>query len=109
MDLLVLAALWAGTLLLVIVTLLFGQNPSLQHTPLPRLHWVLTRGAGAALSRAGGGRGADLLRRAGELCCERSNPAVQILFVAMVAGCYAVFYATVFPMLPLPGLPAWHK
>lgn len=109
MDLLSLAALLAGALLLVIVTLLFGQNPWLRHTPLPRLHRLLTSGPGAALRRVGGGRAAHLLQRAGELCCERSNPAVQILFMSMLVGCYAVFFATVFPMLPLPGVPAWHK
>ena len=102
MDLLIMAALWVAAMLLVIAALLFGQNPSFARTPLPRLHWLLTCGLGAAARRAGGGK---LMK----LCCERSNPAVQILFLALLGGCYAIFCAYVFPLLPQPGVPAFHK
>lgn len=112
LDLAVLGAALA-VLLLFIATLLFGQNPLLARTPLPRLHRLLTRTAPAAAAsaarRLGGRRAASLLEAALRLCCERSNPAVQILFLVLLVGCYTLFYRTIFPMLPLPGLPAWHK
>ncbi|KAL4418925.1 hypothetical protein ABPG77_005219 [Micractinium sp. CCAP 211/92] len=112
LDLAVLGAALA-VLLLFIATLLFGQNPLLARTPLPRLHRLLTRTAPAAAAsaarRLGGRRAASLLEAASRLCCERSNPAVQILFLVLLVGCYTLFYRTIFPMLPLPRLPAWHK
>lgn len=106
---LVVFGLWAAAMLLAIVTLLFGQNPAMAHTPLPKLHWLLTEGLGASIRRAGGRHGTAALERAGQLCCERSNPTVQIIFIVLVVGCYSLFCAYVFPMLPLPGIPAWHK
>ena len=42
-------------------------------------------------------------------CCERPNPLVQLLFLAMLAGAYYLYLRDVFPLLPLPGLPSWHK
>lgn len=44
MDELQLLVLWCCCLLLAVVALLFGRNPLLRHTPLPRLHWLLTEG-----------------------------------------------------------------
>lgn len=100
-------------LLLLIATLLFGQNPMLAGTPLPRLHRLLTHAAPAAVAAAarclGGRHASSALEAASRLCCERSNPTVQILFLVLLAGCYTLYCCTVFPMLPLPGLPAWHK
>lgn len=102
----------AGVLLLV-VTLLFGQNPLFARTPLPWLHWLLTEGlcdgAAAAAARLGGRRATNALEALAQLCCERSNPVVQLLFLTLVMVSFTVFARTVFPMLPLPGVPAWHK
>lgn len=61
------------------------------------------------VARVGGRHGGALLDAVGDCCFERSNPAVQLLFLAIFAACYLTFYLTIFPMLPLPGLPAWHK
>lgn len=61
------------------------------------------------MHRLGGQRATDLLHSAGELCCERSNPTVQLLFLVLLVGCYWMFVDYIFPMLPLPGTPAWHK
>lgn len=44
MDILVLLGLWLCTLLVTIFVLLFGQNAAFAHTPLPRLHWLVTQG-----------------------------------------------------------------
>ncbi|KAL4444348.1 hypothetical protein ABPG75_012085 [Micractinium tetrahymenae] len=112
LDLLVLGA-GLALLLLLIATLLFGQNPLLARTPLPRLHRLLTQAApsaaAAAARRLGGRRASSALAVASQLCCERSNPSVQVLFLVLLVGCYTLYFRTVFPMLPLPGLPAWHK
>jgi palmitoyltransferase len=34
---------------------------------------------------------------------------VQLLFAALFGGCYWGYCRHVFPLLPLPGVPAWHK
>lgn len=63
----------------------------------------------AGTQRAGGRRGAAALERAGELCCERSNPAVQLLFLAMFVTCYSIFFVYIFPWLPVGSVSAMHK
>lgn len=72
----------------------------------PLLPWACRR---VVARRACGQRGARALAAAGELCCERSNPAVQLLFAVLFGGCYWGYCRYVFPLLPLPGVPAWHK
>ena len=140
----------AAGLLLLVVTLLCGQNPTFSRTPLPRLHRLLLAAGGklgnavgcallapvfaagsldsgwkhhlitkrapptrlrcrAAARQACGRPGGACLHATGELCCERSNPAVQLLFVGLLGGCYWLFWSSIFPLLPLPGVPAWHK
>lgn len=63
----------------------------------------------AGTQRAGGRRAAAAFERAGQLCCERRNPAVQLLFLAMFVTCYAVFFVCIFPWLPLGTVSAMHK
>lgn len=116
MSIMLLVALSILILLILILTLLFGQNPLLARTPLPRLHRALVGGArglahgtAAAAGRLCGRRASAALDAAADLCCERSNPVVQALFLALLCACYAAFVAFVFPMLPQPGVPAWHK
>lgn len=59
--------------------------------------------------RAGGRRAAAALEHAGHLCCERSNPAVQLLFLAMFVTCYGIFFVYIFPWLPVGSVSAMHK
>ena len=63
----------------------------------------------AAVHRLGGPRATAGLHALGVLCCERSNPAVQLFFLALLGGSYWIFSTHIFPMLPLPGVPAWHQ
>lgn len=44
MDALLVLGAWLCALLLIIFVLLFGQNAAFAHTPLPRLHWLVTQG-----------------------------------------------------------------
>ena len=44
MDVLLVLGAWLCCLLLTIFVLLFGQNAAFAHTPLPRLHWLITQG-----------------------------------------------------------------
>lgn len=44
MDALLVLGAWLCALLFIIFVLLFGQNAAFAHTPLPRLHWLVTRG-----------------------------------------------------------------
>ena len=101
---LVLGGLAAGLLLLVF-TLLFGQNPKCSRTPLPRLHRLLLSAGqlcSAAARRACGRRGPACLHAASELCCQRSNPTVQLLFVGLLGGCYWIFWSSIFPVQQHP-------
>ncbi|EFN58137.1 hypothetical protein CHLNCDRAFT_57008 [Chlorella variabilis] len=113
MDPFVGLAIYVLLLLLLIFTLIFGQSSLCDKTPLPRVHFFITEGfcdvAEAAARRFCGRRGTALCHSAGELCFERSNPVVQILFVVLLAACYWAAWSYLFPMLPLPGIPAWHK
>ena len=59
--------------------------------------------------RAGGRRAAAALEHAAQLCCERSNPAVQLLFLAMFVTCYGIFFVYIFPWLPVGSVSAMHK
>lgn len=59
--------------------------------------------------RCCGQRGPALLATVAELCCERSNPAVQVLFLALLGSCLWAYCRFIFPLLPLPGIPSWHK
>lgn len=65
------------------------------------------RWAAAQLPGAHAG-GCTWLARLEELCCERSNPAVQVFFAVLLGACYWVYVREVFSMLPLPGVPGWH-
>lgn len=113
MDALLVLGAWLCALLLIIFVLLFGQNAAFAHTPLPRLHWLVTQGLCHAVrsgtQRAGGRRAAAALEHAGHLCCERSNPAVQLLFLAMFVTCYGIFFVYIFPWLPVGSVSAMHK
>ncbi|KAL4858645.1 putative protein S-acyltransferase 17 [Chlorella vulgaris] len=113
MDPLLILALYTGALLLFILTLLCGENELFARTPLPKMHYLLTEGAGSGIAslarRCCGQRGPALLATVAELCCERSNPAVQVLFLTLLGSCLWAYCRFIFPLLPLPGIPTWHK
>lgn len=113
MELLTFAAAYIAFVLALIFVLLWGEQPAFEGTPISWAHWFLTGGAcqGAEWVTGWlcGERGRAALAGLEEGCCERRNPAVQILFLAILAAAYYVYARDVFPLLPLPGLPAWHK
>eukprot|EP00887_Chlorella_sp_A99_P006060 scaffold22.g6060.t1 len=112
MDLLVAGALYFGCVLTVALSLFFGEHPRCRRTPLSACHWAITQGLCLAVERlvvrACGERGRHRLAAAEAACCAGSNPAVQILFLFLLGAGYWGFNASVFPMLPAAGLPAWH-
>jgi hypothetical protein len=47
---LLILALYTGALLLFILTLLCGENELFARTPLPKMHYLLTEGAGSGIA-----------------------------------------------------------
>lgn len=107
-------ALYFAAAAAVVAVLLFGEHPTVaRRAPaVARLHWLLTRGWAAALEAAAarlcGARGLRALDAAAECCCERRNPALQILYLTMICIGYGVFCLHVFPLLPGPLAAAHH-
>ena len=56
MDIVLQLGVWLCALLLTIFVLLFGENAAFANTPLPRLHWLITRGVCQAVGCGGARR-----------------------------------------------------
>ncbi|KAI8474146.1 MAG: zf-DHHC-domain-containing protein [Monoraphidium minutum] len=106
-----LLAYFGGTACLVFV-LLFGEAPMFARTPVATAHWMLTRGWAEALEwvakRAFGERGARLLDRAADCCCERSNPLLQVVYLTLMSSCYLLYWLHVFRLMPSASAPLYH-
>jgi len=55
-----------------------------------------------------GSRGERWLDAAGTALCERRNPALQIVYLAILGTMYWMYSRDVFTMLPTRHVPAWH-
>ena len=95
--------LLVGTLLFL---LLFGEHEAFEHTLVSRAHFFLTVRVGelfsACIVRACGRPGAACLDASNELCCERPNPALQCVYLALVGGGYAVWLHAAQRLIPGP-------
>ena len=69
---------------------------------VPRVHcrWAVVAACGS--------RGERWLDAAGTALCERRNPALQIVYVAILGVMYWMYSRDVFTMLPTRHVPAWH-
>jgi len=61
-----------------------------------------------AVVAACGSRGERWLDAAGTALCERRNPALQIVYLAILGTMYWMYSRDVFTMLPTRHVPAWH-
>ena len=60
------------------------------------------------VTTACGERGERCMDRTSELCCERRNPALQLVYVAILGVTYHLYARDVFALLPTQHAPAWH-
>src|SRR6476660_1727395 len=61
------------------------------------------------VQRVWGQHGVDCLASTEARCCHSANPVGQLFFLALVAFCYWGAWHDIFPLLPVDGVPSWHK
>lgn len=62
--------------------------------------WVITTVCGK--------HGERCLDRTIDLCCERRNPFLQLVYVLILGGSYYAYTGAVFALLPTANAPLWH-
>ncbi|GBF92879.1 hypothetical protein Rsub_05498 [Raphidocelis subcapitata] len=112
MDLAAFVAVYFSAVAALVALLLFGEAPAFAGTPVPRLHWLVTRGwvdgVEWAVGKVCGARGLGALDAAVVRCCERSNPILQLLYLLVVGTGYAAFWRHVFVLLPNGFASSYH-
>uniref|UniRef100_A0A2P2KA18 S-acyltransferase n=1 Tax=Rhizophora mucronata TaxID=61149 RepID=A0A2P2KA18_RHIMU len=90
--------------LLVTVSILCGQWPIFRGTPIERLHYFITFGAYDCLLRCVeavfGDRGANFIFSIEHFCCNRPNPVLQIIYLAIIGGTYYLIAKSSFSYIP---------
>ncbi|CAN1348030.1 Probable protein S-acyltransferase 17 [Linum perenne] len=90
--------------LLVVISFLCGQWPIFQGTFIERFHRFLTFGAYDYFQRAVGAvcgsRGTDFVYSVEFFCCDRPNPILQILYLAIIGGIYYMIASSCFVYIP---------
>ncbi|CAN1167867.1 Probable protein S-acyltransferase 17 [Linum perenne] len=99
--------------LLVVISFLCGQWPIFQGTFIQRIHHFLTFGAYDYFQRfvaaVFGSKGTDFLLSLEYFCCDRPNPILQILYVAIVGGIYFLIANSCFVYIPGYYLSGVHR
>lgn len=104
---------WLLVFALLLFVLLFGEAEMFEGTFVERLHWTLTDGvpygASWVLRRViGDARAEKIEAMAKEVLCERPNPAMQLIYVALVMGGYWVYCVHVEPLILAGSVSASH-
>ncbi|XP_052191737.1 probable protein S-acyltransferase 17 isoform X2 [Diospyros lotus] len=90
--------------LLVVISFLCGQWPIFQGTFIERIHFFLTFGAydhfRRIVRRVFGSRGIDAVLSVEYYCCDRPNPILQIIYLAIVGGTYYLVVNSSFSYIP---------
>ncbi|GLC57570.1 hypothetical protein PLESTB_001241500 [Pleodorina starrii] len=112
MDLFVFAIGYFSATAFFIFILLFGESPVFRRTPVAALHWFVTvgicNGAEWLVARLFGSRGTRAVNRCFTACCERPNPALQLAYVVLVVGGFALYWTNLFSLLPNPWVDEGH-
>ncbi|GAB2218752.1 hypothetical protein Droror1_Dr00001982 [Drosera rotundifolia] len=99
--------------LLVVVSFLCGQWPIFQGTFVQRIHYFITFGAYDYLLRCVGfvcgSRGTDAVLAVEYRCCYRSNPTLQVLYMAILGGTYYLIVKSSFSYIPSYYLGEIHR
>lgn len=99
--------------LLVVVSFLCGQWPIFQGTFIQRIHNFLTFGAFDYFRRfvefVFGSRGSNALYLAQYYCCDRPNPILQGIYLAIVGGTYYLIVYSIFNYIPGHYIGGYHR
>ncbi|XVE89765.1 hypothetical protein DITRI_Ditri20bG0021300 [Diplodiscus trichospermus] len=99
--------------LTVVVSFLCGQWPIFQGTPISSIHRFITFGAyqyflkfvGAVF----GEKGTNLILSVEYYCCDRPNPILQIIYLAIIGATYCIIVKTSFSYIPGYYLSGIHR
>lgn len=90
--------------LLVVVSFLCGQWPIFQGTILEKIHYIITVGAYDYLLRfivlIFGSRGRNAFLSVEHCCCDRPNPTLQIIYLAIIGVTYFFIAKSSFVYIP---------
>ncbi|KAF3454395.1 hypothetical protein FNV43_RR04842 [Rhamnella rubrinervis] len=99
--------------LLVVVSFLCGQWPIFQGTPIQRIHSFLTFGAYDYFLRfvgiVFGAKGTNAILSVEYFCCDRPNPILQVLYLAILGGTYFLIAKSSFSYIPGYYLSGIHR
>ncbi|GFR42447.1 hypothetical protein Agub_g3354, partial [Astrephomene gubernaculifera] len=112
MELFTLALTYFAATAFFIFILLFGESPFFKNTPVATLHWLVTSGLCNSfdwlVERVCGQRGVRAVEGAYSVCCDRPNPALQIAYLVMVLGGFAMYWVHLLRLLPNPWVDEGH-
>ncbi|MQL73818.1 hypothetical protein Taro_006147 [Colocasia esculenta] len=101
-----------GTLL-VVVSLLCGHWPIFEGTPIERIHYFITVGAYEYLMRfvmvVFGSRGRNVFLSVEHYCCDRPNPILQMIYLAIIGVTYFFLVKSSFRYIPGYYVAVWHR
>ncbi|GLT95050.1 hypothetical protein SLE2022_127550 [Rubroshorea leprosula] len=99
--------------LLVVVSFLCGQWPIFEGTPISSIHRFLTFGAYQYFLRfvgaVFGNRGTNAVLFVEYFCCDRPNPILQFVYLAIIGATYYIIIKSSFGYLPGYYLSEVHK
>lgn len=77
------------------------------------LHHFLTAGVGGCvrrvLGKCFGKRCFSCMEKVEDYCCWRPNPLLQLFYLGLMSGGFALYWMHSLPQMPNPRLPLWHK
>ncbi|KAJ0014462.1 hypothetical protein Pint_19925 [Pistacia integerrima] len=98
---------------LVVVSFLCGQWPVFEGTPIERIHRFLTFGAYDYFLRfvgfVCGEKGTNAILSVEYFCCDRPNPILQIIYLAIIGGTYYFIAKSCFSYIPGYYLSGIHR
>ncbi|KAL5566181.1 hypothetical protein UlMin_029345 [Ulmus minor] len=90
--------------LLVVVSFLCGQWPIFQGTPIERIHNFIIYGAYDYFLRfvgiVCGTKGTNAILSVESFCCDRPNPILQVIYLAIIGGTYYCIVKSSFSYIP---------
>ncbi|KAF5453941.1 hypothetical protein F2P56_023650 [Juglans regia] len=99
--------------LLVVISFLCGQWPIFQGTFIERIHYFLTFGAYDYFLRfvgaVFGSKGTNAMLSVEYFCCDRPNPILQIIYLAIIGGTYYLIANSSFEYIPGYYLSGVHR